>query len=302
MMKYTAAAAAVALFALPCLGAEPVHLGYKFEAGAPIRHQMVQEMTQTQSIQGQQMESSSKTTTEMSTELLGTNEDGSVLIGTTTKSVAMTVNAPGMDMSYDSTNPGDKSKVSDPAVASVAGMVGLQIQLHIAPDGTVLDVPNMDAIQSKIDAMTDPAMKAAMDMSMGKDEIMASNEMNYKLLPEKAVEVGDTWKREFKVPMGFGDMTISMDMTLKAVKDGIASIAIDGSISMPQVKEQGMTMNLTGSKLGGTLEFNIDDGVQESYDLNTSMDMSATMDGMEGAPPVFSMNMNQHVKLTRLGE
>ncbi len=298
MMK--TAAAAAALLALPCLGAEPVHLGYKFDATTPIHHQMVQEMTQTQAFQGQTMETITKTSSRVTTELLKANEDGSVLIATTPESMTMSISAPGMDLSYDSANAADKAKLSNPTIASVAGMVGLQVQMLIAPDGEILDIPNIDQLQKAVDAMPDANVKTAMSQSMGKDTIMASNEMNYKLLPAEAVEVGDEWSREFKIPMGFGDMTVTLDMTLNGVEKGIAEISIDGSVTMPQIQQQGMTMNLGSSELSGTLRFNIEDGVQESYDLTTSMDLSATMDGMEGSAPVFTMNMEQRVKLDRV--
>lgn len=299
MMRYTAA---VALLALPCLAGAPVHLGYKFDAKTPIHHEMVQEMTQTQAMQGRTTESNTRTTTRITTELLKANEDGSMLIATTPERMILSITAPGVDLSYDSTNEADKAKLSDPTIASVAGMVGLKVQMLIAPDGEILDIPNMDALRGTIDAMPDPAVKASLGQAMGKETIMASNEMNYKLLPEQAVEVGDEWSREFKIPMGFGDMTITMGMTLESVKDEIALITIDGSITMPQVKQQGMTMNLNSSRLAGTLEFNMKEGVQELYELDTMMEMNATMDSMQGAAPVFTMNMDQHVKLDRVKE
>ncbi|HCT43597.1 MAG TPA: hypothetical protein DF699_00120, partial [Phycisphaerales bacterium] len=100
------------------------------------------------------------------------------------------------------------------------------------------------------------------------------------------------------VPFAFGNLTTSFDLTLDSVKDGIASISITGSVTMPAVQEQGMTMNLSDADVQGMLRFNIEDGVQESYTMTTVMGMNATMEGMVG--PILTMDMTQKVTMTRL--
>lgn len=296
MMKY--AAAALACLTLPAIAAEPVHLQFKFDADAPTYFEMVQDMDQSQNVQGQNINTNSVITSMLKTELIEANDDGSILIATTNEHAKLEIHAPGMNMSYDSTLASDKSKLSNPTIASMAGMVGLQVQLLIAPDGTILDVPNVDAIQASIDAMTDPAVKAGASPFADEAAIKAMNEMNFKLLPAEAVEVGDEWHREFVVPFAFGNLTTSFDLTLDSVKDGIASISITGSVTMPAVQEQGMTMNLSDADVQGMLRFNIEDGVQESYTMTTVMGMNATMEGMVG--PILTMDMTQKVTMTRL--
>ncbi|MFG0246291.1 MAG: DUF6263 family protein [Phycisphaerales bacterium JB052] len=296
MMKY--AAAGLACLTLPAIAAEPVQLQYKFDADAPTYFEMVQDMDQTQVMQGQNISTGTRIASLMKTELVEANDDGSILIATTTEQAKLDINAPGMNMSYDSTLASDKSKLSNPTIASMAGMVGLQVQLLIAPDGTILDVPNVDSIQASIDAMTDPAVKAGISPFADEAAIKAMNEMNFKLLPAEAVEVGDEWHREFVVPFAFGNLTTSFDLTLESVEDGIASITITGSVTMPAVQEQGMTMNLGNADVDGILKFNIEDGVQESYTMTTQMGMNATMEGM--ASPILTMDMTQKVTMTRV--
>ena len=294
MIKY---AAILACFTLPSIASEPVQLQYKFDVDEPTHFELTQEMSQTQTMQGQTMNTNSSTTSMMTTELLEAKEDGSILISTTTESMKLSITAPGTNLSYDSTLDADKSKLSNPTIASMASMVGMQVQLLIAPDGTILDVPNVDAIQQRIDAMSDPAVQQGASAMADKETIKATNEMNYKLLPDEPVEVGDQWSREFVVPLGFADLTTTLDLTLDSVKDGIASISISGAMTMPEVVQQGVTMNLSNSKVNGTLRFNIEDGVQEFLDLTNAMDMSASMENMPG--PMFTMNISQYVKMTR---
>ncbi|MEX0876379.1 MAG: DUF6263 family protein [Phycisphaerales bacterium] len=295
-----APAFALALFALPCLGAEPVELVYLFDADAPVRYVTVQDSTQEQSIQGQNMTSDTSVTTHTTVRLLEANEDGSILLGNTTDRVEFSLNVPGMEVDYDSANPQDRAKLSNPTVASMAGTVGLDIHLLVASDGTILDVPNIGDLQKAVAAMEDPTAQAGAAAVTNKDTVMATQEMQFKLLPQEAVEPGDTWKREFKVPFPFGEMTTSFDLTLDSVEDGIASISITGSMSMPQIVEQQVTMTMSDAKVTGSMRFDIDDGVVDAMNMTTVMNMDGTMQGMP--EPILSMTMTQRVKMNRVEE
>jgi len=292
--------AAVAVLSMPCFASAPVDLVYKFASDKPMTVEMVQEMTQDQNVQGQSMQTSSTTTTRMKTKRVKLNEDGSVLIDNTTESIKFTMSAPGMDMSYDSTNPADESKLSDPTIASIAGLAGMKVQLLIAGDGTVLDVPNIGELKAKIDAMTDPAAKAGASAMADKSSIIANNEMNYKLMPNEAVEVGDEWSREFIIPFAMGSMTMNFDLTLDAVKSGIASISIDGTMSMAPIENQGVTITMTNALVEGSIKFNIEEGTMDLMDMTTTMDMTGTMAAMPD--PILTMTMTQKVKTTRLAD
>jgi uncharacterized protein DUF6263 len=292
--------AAVAVLSMPCFASAPVDLVYKFATDKPMAIEMVQEMTQDQNVQGQSMQTSSTTTTRMKTKRVKLNEDGSVLINNTTESIKFTMSAPGTDMSYDSTNPADESKLSDPTIASVGGLVGMEVQLLIAGDGTVLDVPNIDDLKGRVDAMTDPAVKAGAGMMADKSTIIATNEMNYKLLPSEAVEVGDEWTREFIIPFALGSMTMNFDLTLDGVKAGIASISMAGTMSMAPIENQGVTITMTNALVEGSIKFNIEEGTMDLMDMTTTMDMTGSMAAMPD--PILTMKMTQKVKSTRLAD
>jgi len=292
--------AAVAVLSMPCFASAPVELVYKFATDKPMAIEMVQEMTQDQNVQGQSMQTSSVTTTRVKTKRVKLNEDGSVLINNTTESIKFTMSAPGMDMSYDSTNPADESKLSDPTIASIAGLAGMKVQLLIAGDGTVLDVPNIGELKAKIDAMTDPAAKAGASAMADKSSIIANNEMNYKLMPSEAVEVGDEWSREFIIPFAMGSMTMNFDLTLDAVKSGIASISIDGTMSMAPIENQGVTITMTSALVEGSIKFNIEEGTMDLMDMTTTMEMTGSMAAMPD--PILTMTMTQKVKSTRLAD
>jgi Family of unknown function (DUF6263) len=289
---------AIALTALPCIASEPVVLQYKFNQDAPVRYETAQVMSQNQTIQGQLMESQSTTSGVMTTELLETMKDGSVLIANTTDSMSVSITAPGVDLSYDSTDAKDASKLSDPTISSIAGTVGMQIQLLLGTDGTILDVPNMDSLAKRVEGIEDPTIRSSVSLMLQKESIIAGNEMNYKLLPSGAVETGDIWKREFIVPFAFGSMKTSFDLSLDDVADGIATITFTGSMNMEPITQQGVTIKLGDTEVKGTLMFNIEDGLAESYQLTNVVNMVGTMEGM--AEPILTMVMMQDVSNTRI--
>jgi len=295
MFKYAMICAAMTT---TCLAGEGVELQYRFDADEPTRYEMVQSTGQNQSMQGMTMDTDSTSTTRMVTELIKTNKDGSIVIANTTQSVNFSLSAPGTELSYDSTNPADQSKRSDPMIASIAATEGMEVQLLIGPSGSVLDVPNFDAIQAQIQAMPDQATRASIEPMMNREAIIVMNEMNYNLLPDGEIEIGDQWRREFKIPAGFGEITSTLDLTLDGVKDGVAKILISGTMSMPAIHEQGITMTMSDTSLNGMLAFDIDAGLPNQYDLTTEMVMVGTMSGM--ADPVLTMKMSQSVKTTRL--
>lgn len=293
-----ACVAIVAFSSCASLGAEPIELVYKFDADTPVRYVMVQDTTQEQAIQGQRMTTETSVTTHSTTRLLEANEDGSILVGNTTDRISFTMSAPGMEVDYDSARAGDQAKMSNPVVASMAGMVGSDVQLLIAPDGTVLDVPNIADIQARVNAMEDPNVQAGAAAMTDKATVMATNEMNYKLLPTEPVDVGDTWTRSFKIPFELGEMTTNFDLKLESVKDGIASISITGSMTMPEINQQQITVTMRDADVSGSMRFDIEDGVVNRLDLNTLTTMDGRMQGMPD--PILNMTMDQRVKMNRV--
>lgn len=288
----------VALSALPCLAAEPVELVYKFDADAPVRYVMVQDTVQDQAVQGQRVSTETSVSTHTTSRLLETNEDGSILVGSSTDRIVFSMSVPGMEIDYDSAKAADRAKMSNPTVASMAALVGNDVHLLIASDGTILDVPNIADLQARVNAMDDPNVRAGAALMTDKATVMATNEMNYKLLPAEPVEVGDTWARSFKIPFEFGEMTTNFDLKLDSVKDGIASISITGSMTMPEINQQQITVTMSDASVSGSLLFDIEDGVVNQMDLKTVTEMVGRMQGM--ADPILTMAMNQNTTMNRV--
>lgn len=278
--------------------AEPVELQYKFRLEEPARYEMAQEIQQTQTMFGQTAESSTVVTQELVSELVKSLDDGSVIIANTLESMALSLEGPGFSVQFDSTKPEDEAMLADPTISSMAAMLGIQVQLHLTPSGSVIDVPNLKDIQRVVDDMEDPNVIAGIQPMLARETIIATNEVNYKLLPTEPVSVGDQWERSFVIPFGVSSMTTDFNLTLKSVKDGIAYINIAGSISMPPLLDGDVITTIQDAVVTGVLEFNIKAGLPERYIMTNDLTMEAR--NQDDEDPMVTVDMVQEVTMTRL--
>ncbi len=304
MMKYLVSIS-VAVVALPCAFAfaEPIELVYQFPEDTPVWYEMVQEMDQTQTMLGQTAQVLSSTTQRTRTELIETYEDGTFVIGNTVESIAFSMVGEGLDIEYDSTKPEDQAKLVDPMLASLAALNGIQVQLLLDPTGTILDVPNLPTLQNHIFEMEDPSMMAMMEMMVQRDTLIATNEMNYKLLPLKPVEVGDQWQRVFEVPFELGKITMEFNLTLEEVSTDedeaqIAEISISGQMDMQFNDIESVTIIQKESSIAGSARFDIEDGVFDILILHTGYQMEVHV--AQDTEPQAVTSIKQKVKTTRL--
>lgn len=278
--------------------AEPVELQYKFTLERPVHYEMAQNIKQSQTMFGQTGESNTNITQELVTELLSTQDDGSIIIANTLESMVLSLEGPGFSIAYDSKDPADEAKLADPTISSMAAMIGVQIQLHMSPSGSVIDVPNLKSVQEIVDDMEDPGVIAGIQPMLARETIIATNEMNYKLLPTEPVSVGDQWDRSFDIPFDASTMTTNFTITLNSVKNGIAYMNMAGTISMPPLNQDGVTSTIQKAIVTGVLEFNIEEGLTERYSMTNDMTIDARNQG--DADPMVIVNMIQEVKMTRL--
>lgn len=277
---------------------EPVELQYKFELEEAVQYELVQNIDQSQSMFGQTNQSNTKIIQGLNTKLVTTKDDGSIIIANTLETMSLSIEGPGFSIAFNSQDPDDQHLLDDPTISSAAALIGVQIQLNVTPDGSVIDVPNLESIQRIVDEMEDPSVAAGIKPMVARETIIATNEMNYKLLPADPVSVGDQWSRSFEIPFGTSSMTTEFTITLERVNDGIAYMNMEGFISMTPIKQDGVITRLEDNRVSGSLEFNIEDGLTERYVMINEMKFDAR--GQGDADPVLILDMVQEVMMTRV--
>jgi len=298
MFKHAAIVSLLALPVLPALGAEPVMLQYKYDTDEPVRAEIVQNVEQAQTMMGKKRSSTSKMTTRVVTELLEEKEDGSLLLSHKTDRVLMDLSASGVEIEYDSSLAEDRPLMSNPAIASAAALVGWEVKLLIRPDGTVEEIANLDQLKQTTATLPEEADAQAVQAMLQEDSLKSFHQTYLRLLPEEPVEPGDTWERAFSVPFSGGEMSMNLGLTLDKVEDGKAYITVGGDVTMDDVVQQGATLSLKSGALDGAMVFNIEQGVQELYELEMDVSIGATAEGFPGE--VFTADLTQNTRMQRL--
>ncbi|QDW27560.1 hypothetical protein FFJ24_023075 [Pedobacter sp. KBS0701] len=165
------------------------------------------------------------------------------------KSVAM-----GTTMTYNS----DEQDITKKNPFS--GLKGASFFMTVTPNGGIKTVAGIDKMLDNIAARmtTDTSqvkqIKNALSKQFSEEVVKQTMESSFKIYPERAVKIGDSWTVDTKLQMSMPIETITA-YTLKEVKDGIAILSVKGSlISKGSFETMGnkMETDLKGTNSGET--------------------------------------------------
>ncbi|WP_431293186.1 DUF6263 family protein [Pedobacter sp. P26] len=132
--------------------------------------------------------------------------------------------------------------------------------MTVTPNGGIKTVAGIDKMLDNIAARmtTDTSqvkqIKNALSKQFSEEVVKQTMESSFKIYPERAVKIGDSWTVDTKLQMSMPIETITA-YTLKEVKDGIAILSVKGSlISKGSFETMGnkMETDLKGTNSGET--------------------------------------------------
>lgn len=162
-------------------------------------------------------------------------------------------------------------------------LVGKSVVFTVA-DNKITDVKGMDQMVSA-DSLN-PATRQAMSKMFSKDNLNSMFGMMFSIYPNKPVKEGDTWTADNTVDMNGMKMNIKANYKLIKVTNGIAEIAVDGTVdSKGSMEQSGMNidMDMKGTQKG-TMNLKVADGYLK--DGKYTMDIDATMNMMGQKMPM----------------
>jgi len=163
------------------------------------------------------------------------------------KSVAM-----GTTMSYSSDDQ-DSTKKNP-----FSGLKGASFFMTVTPTGAIKTVAGIDKMldnmASKMTADTSQVkqIKTALAKQFSTEVVKQTMESSFKIYPDRAVKIGDSWTVDTKLQMSMPIETITQ-YTLKEVKDGIAILSVKGTLlSKGNFEAMGnkMETDLSGTNAG----------------------------------------------------
>ena len=165
------------------------------------------------------------------------------------KSIAM-----GTTMTYNSDEQ-DSTKKNP-----FSGLKGASFFMTVTPDGGIKTVAGIDkmldnmASKMTTDTSQVKQIKNALSKQFSEEVVKQTMESSFKIYPERAVKIGDSWTVDTKLQMSMPIETIT-EYTLKEVKDGIAILSVKGAlVSKGSFEAMGnkMETDLKGTNSGET--------------------------------------------------
>lgn len=268
----------------------------------PVFYSLEQDMTNRQESDGQSVVITQSITNRLRSERISTSETGAIVLANTTESIRMQMSGPGIELDYDSDAPDEDNDLKNPTVASLAMMNGMQVQLLIQPNGEITEVVNIDEIEDTVYSMEDPDLMMGVAMMLNEETIIAVNEANYRLLPDRPVAVGDSWNHTFETPFPFGKVDMVMELTFEELvergKQWLAQVSIGGSIMLDMGKNEAIRLEHTATELSGSFLFSINEGIVEAMSLRTNLNIEVLDAATDEI--LVSVGVKQDVQMERI--
>lgn len=195
------------------------------------------------------------------------------------------INAMGMDMGYDSKNPGDTSHenmMNGMFRKIFSSMLGQAFKLSMSPKGEVMKIEGIADLVEKISASINvpdqmkEQMHKQMKESFNEEQIKQSFAQGFYIYPDKPVKVGDSWKKSFDKTMNNMNMNQDLKFTVKEVTDNSIVLELDGIItSSVNADSTGRPkIDISGDEKG-TMEMLRSSGMIQKGNIDMNMKMSS---------------------------
>jgi hypothetical protein len=116
-----------------------------------------------------------------------------------------------------------------------SGLKGASFYMIVTPNGAIKSVAGIDIMLDKMAAKmtTDTSqvkqIKDALSKQFSAEVVKQTMESSFKIYPDRAVKIGDSWTVDTKMQMSMPIETITQ-YTLKEVQDGIAILSVKGTL------------------------------------------------------------------------
>lgn len=235
-----------------------------------------------------------KNDVEMALQVGKPDAQGDVVVAIKYQRFVMNVQSDAMTMAYDSNDPPEKQ---DPNLKAVYGpMLGAQLELVQAPDGTIKSASGLDKMWDKLiqGNKNDPQMARtmeAMKKQMGDDMLKQMISPSAQSLPVRPVAVGESWSNDIKIAVPvLGPAQLQMKSTLKEVQPGppeLARVEFAGTLKTDQPTTAAfgpaqMTINKMEMKISGATNFNLQTGMPQENKTSQNGLIEMVVQGPQG--------------------
>jgi len=275
------------LFLIVCctvsvLAQAQVKLSFNPEKGERYQYISKTESTAKQQIMGQEIPMS--TVMEMSFDMtVKEKTEDEIRLECIYNDILMSISSPMIEVKYDSKNPAENPTKMDKMMSQILGaLAGKSIIVDFEPNGSVKSISGFDAImKDMLDGLPEnPEMQQMANASMQSfDDKAIKNmfEQAFKIYPEQAVNIGDSWQGGISMAMMGADNQINNTYQLKSIEEGNAVINVSSVFNL-------MPAGLEGALKGeqkGEIRIDIKTGMPISSTVTQTSKGSFEAQGME---------------------
>ena len=245
LIKLNVATLLLMVFSFHCMGSNTYTFEYKLEKGKSYMQNMVTDLNMKMDFMGQAMDMIMKSEMIIQNDVLD-QSNGVFDLRTSYKRIKMSMFSP-MPFTIDSDSP---ESFYDRSLGDVLkSLTEVSMDIKLTKLGKVISVEGADKMFEKIDAMGNEQFKQMFGQQFSEDAIKAMYNQMTPLFPEKPVAIGTSWDVTMNINAGGADVINKMILTLKEVKDNVATIECTGTIETPEggvvVQMQGMDSNVS---------------------------------------------------------
>jgi hypothetical protein len=262
-------------FSFHCQGADKYTLEYNLEKGKTYTQRMVMDMNMSMNAMGQDIKVNTNTEMVVNFDVLNKNNDV-YDVQVTYKKIKINVTGPAI-YSIDSDSTETSSDKNSAGV--IKSLVGIPIDVQLTKQGKVVSVSGVDKLTEKIHNVANPQFEQMFSAQFSEKAIQKLIEQS-SFFPEKPVAIGDTWEITSTINTTGFDIINKMNLTLKQVKDNVATIDFTSTIATPEggevTKIQGMDakISMDGTQ-AGTVQINMKTGwiIQSQIDMKSTQNI-----------------------------
>lgn len=252
---------ALCCIATSALHAQTVTLKFNPADGSGYDVVYTTEARMKQTIMGQPMDLSSKTTANMLYEIADAGAEKALTI--TYGAVKMQINLAGQEVRMDSESP----DTANAANKTLRLLRGKKIRAFITTDGRVKKMEGWQGVTGALNS-ADEGSQAVADEVFSEATIKSLLEQGFQMYPKEPVSAGSTWSSVVRIEKPY-KLALQNNYTLEKMEGGKSLIRINGKVGTngsTKMELQGMEMeiNLDGT-VTGTLMMDNASGITDTF-------------------------------------
>jgi len=255
IIQLSAAILLLSSFTFQSFGADKYTLKFNLDKGKTYKQRVVTDMNMAMNAMGQDIKMNMKMEMLSHYDVTEKNNN-SYNIKMSYQRLTMNMTSP-VQFSIDSDAP---ENASDRSVGDLfKSLTGTPVDIQMTQQGKVTSVNGVNKLTEKINALSNEQFKQQFGQQFSEKAIQTTMEQMSAYLPINPVALNESWNVANTINSSGFDIINKMNLTLKQVKDNIATIDITGTLATPEggavLQVQGMDakVSMKGEQAGTVL-------------------------------------------------